>query len=158
MSNFLIQPISIGGTKRCLECQSGKATAAYLTDTYLVSPYSSLDNKADVTVPCGPWSVFDEEDGDEDTRGEFTFATSCGISEVEITLLKGGGFYTAVVEIYLNGVLHTSQSLPDADPYVVTVSLTERPCGNLITLFGYGDTFPAGEEPAIVTAEITAVT
>lgn len=157
MTNFLIEPISIGGTLRCLTCHDGRATAGFLTDNYLTTPFSMADNTAGLAGSCSFWRVLDEDPGDEDTRGEITFATSCGISSVEITFLKGGGFYTAAVEIYLNGVLHTTQSLPDADEYVVTVSLTERPCGNLITLFGYGVDFPAGSEPAIVTAEITAV-
>lgn len=75
----LIQPILISSLKRCIVCQDGKATAAVITNTQMLPPFAPEDNQA-IASGCSGWFLFDDLDGNEDTRGEFSFGITCAES------------------------------------------------------------------------------
>ena len=167
MAHF-IQPIEIESADYCCKCYGttaalGRGTKGIKTDSsFAINGHA---NTADITNDCSPWDLLDGTAGAAgEEEGEITFGVSCGTT-VEIDLDMGffpQGLWFLDVDIYIDGVLDSTESFTWDDPTFAARSVTltdvpSGPCGSLITLHAFSPD-PKANSGLEITAEVTSIT
>jgi hypothetical protein len=154
MSNHLILPIDIQGTKYCVEYHGKRATEGVNT---------SLESSPTITpefeFPASPWPVpLPGETG----SAEISFGVGCGSSvTIGVTVTSTDPPHAAGVDVYINGdqdSINYYETDNPSDEGEIIISLDDLPCGNLITLTVYVPMFVDNPSDTIVTIEILSIT
>lgn len=160
MANILLQPIDVGGTAKCLVCESNLATEAIKTDinstgnTNTASAYDGCYSDSD------SWFLLPTFAGEGDW-GELSFGVSC-LDTVTIRIhgYDRGAISSTSYEVYLDGVSEDSGTVPaDADGVEIEITLpAHTPCGSVITVEAEVDVVGAFGNLDPVNLEIIATT